>query len=261
MPATACKRMGPRRIAALACLALGTLATANAQDDVHLYERGDVISPNVFVSDSSGSEVSLRSLLQASGSRINVLYIFGGGDLGNDSPGHLWCPDSFEDMHILRTLAAKYADGGVNFIPVAVAPVYHSQQLGAPAGVFFNEADDSRAFGKARKAFVESTLAAYDEGYIPVEPYFDLRDRLNLVRDPRFQPGPEYGPVEDWMGAFRKIVSTGFYGVPSLWLVSSDGEVLADVFRGNVYHGAGADISIQYTFADVDAAVQRLLDR
>jgi hypothetical protein len=104
-------------------------------------------------------------------------------------------------------------------------------------------------------------MAAYDEGFIPVEPYFDLRDRLNLVRDPEFRPPDAYGAVEDWMGAFRKIVSTGFYGVPSLWLLSRDGEVLADVFRGNVYHGNGSDISIRYTFADVDAAVQDLLNR
>jgi hypothetical protein len=109
---------------------LGSFAHVHARDAAVHYGRGDVVSPQVFVTDKNGSEVSLRSLLQASGSDVNVLYIFGGGDLG--------------------------------FVAVAVAPVYHSQQLGAPAGVFLNEADDDRAFRKARRAFIDSTLAAFD---------------------------------------------------------------------------------------------------
>jgi hypothetical protein len=253
------KRIDRALLGALACWTFCAFQNAHAQAEALHYGRGDIISPQVFVTDRKGSEVSLRGLLEASTSDINVLYIFGGGDLGNDSPGHLWCPDSFEDMHILRTLVAKYADGGVNFIAVAVAPVYHSQTLGAQVGVFLNEPDDSRAFRKARRDFLESTLAAFDDGILPVQPYFDVRDRLNLARGPGLEPGDAFGPVAEWMGAFRVITGAGFYGVPSLWLLSKDGEILADVFRGNVYHGNASDISVNYTFSDVDSALQTLL--
>jgi hypothetical protein len=247
------------------CSVLGARAVGAQSPEPARYDRGDVISPEVFVTDRDGRDVTLRNLLAASGGRITVLYIFGGGDLGSGNPGHLWCPDSFEDIHILRTLVGKYADANVNFIAVAEVPVYHSQMLGAPIGVFFNEPDDSRAFAKARKAFVDSTMAAFEDGIVPVEPYFDLRFRLNMKRTPGLLPGLEpgdpFGPLADWMGAFRDPTDTQLYGVPSLWFLSSDGEILADVYRGNVYHPHGADVSIRYTFADVDATLQALLAR
>lgn len=261
MPAKSDGRIDRIVIGALVLWAVSACTSAGAQDDPVYYERGDVVSPQVFVTDRDGSEVMLRGLLRASDSEVNVLYIFGGGDLGSGSPGHLWCPDSYEDMHILRTLVAKYADSGIGFVAVAVAPVYHSQLLGAPAGVFLNEADDSRAFRKANRAFIDSTMAAFDDGVLPVEPFFDARDRLKLVRRPDMGPGDGFGPVADWMGAFRSADGPGFYGVPSLWILSNDGEILADAFRGNVYHGEASAISVDYTFADVDAALQALLNR
>jgi hypothetical protein len=253
------------RRGALSVLALLCILSVRAVDAQDLgaanYGPGDVISAEAFVTDREGQDVTLRSLLAASDHRINVLYIFGGGDLGSGKPGHLWCPESFEDIHILRTLVGKYADADVNFIAVAEVPVYHSQQLGAPVGVFFNEPDDSPTFAEAQAAFVASTMAAFDDGIVPVEPYFDLRFRLNMKRTPGLMPGDPFGPVADWMGAFRDPADTQLYGVPSLWFLSNDGEILADVYRGNVYHPHGTDVSIQYTFADVDATLQALLAR
>jgi hypothetical protein len=244
---------------------LGVRAVEAQNPEAAYYGSGDFISPTAFVTDREGRDVTLRGLLAESGHRVNVLYIFGGGDLGSGNPGHLWCPDSFEDIHILRTLAGKYAEADVSFIAVAEVPVYHSQMLGAPAGVFFNEPDDSRAFARAKAAFVDSTMAAFDDGIIPVEPYFDLRFRLNMKRTPGLLPGLEpgdpFGPMADWMGAFRDPADPQLYGVPSLWFVSNDGEILADVYRGNVYHPHDADVSIRYTFADVDATLQALLAR
>lgn len=248
-------------IGAAALIGACCASVGNAQESALHYGRGAVVSPQVFVTDRNGSEVALRSLLEAFGSRVNVVYIFGGGDLGAGQPGHLWCPDSFEDIHILRTLVTKYAGADVGFIAVAAAPVYHSQLLGAPPGVFFNEADDAAAFIEARAAFIDSTMAAFDDGIIPIEPYFDTRYRLKLSRAPDLMPGDGFGQLADWMGAFRSASDTQLYGVPSLWLLSNDGEVLADPFGGNVYHPHGPDVSINYTFADVDAKLQTLLAR
>jgi hypothetical protein len=253
------KAIGKRGLPALAMAWMA--GTAAAQDLASHYERGDVISPEAFVTDRNGATHTLQSLLAASGSPVNVLYIFGGGDLGNDSPGHLWCQDSFEDLHILRTLVTKYAGSDVNFIAVAAAPAYHSQMLGAPAGVFLNQADESPTFIDSQTAFIESTLAAFDSGIVPIEPYFDTRYRLKLNRTPAMAPGDAFGPVEAWMGAFRGADDTQFYGVPSLWILSGSGEVLAEPFEGNIYHPHGADVQISYTYADVDAKLRTLLAR
>ena len=75
----------------------------------------------------------------------------------------------------------------------------------------------------------------------------------------RIQPGAGYGEKKPWFGAFRAADEKQFYGVPSYWLVADDGTVLAPVFRGNVYHPHGTELRINYTFADVDAQLARLL--
>ncbi|MEI7950601.1 MAG: hypothetical protein WCI66_10260 [Gammaproteobacteria bacterium] len=238
-------------------LLLSGIASSNAQP-VH-YDQGSVISEAVFVTDKDGSRVSLRSLLTQQPSQVNVVFIFGGGDLGTGLPGHLWCPDSFEDTHILRTLVGKYAGKPVKFIAVASAPVYHSQTLGQPAQVFLDAADDSTEFKTATAAFISSTLAAQQSGILPIAPYFDLRLRLMLNPASRLQPGAGFGERADWQGAFRAEAETQFYGVPGFWLISDSGTVLAKPFRGNVYHPHGAEVHINYTFSDVDAAIQALL--
>jgi len=234
-----------------------SIACSNAQS-LH-YVKGSVIGEAVFVTDKDGSSVSMRKLLAEQSGKVNVVFIFGGGDLGSGSPGHLWCPDSFEDTHILRTLVGKYEGKPVNFIAVASAPVYHSQTLGQPARVFLDAADDSAEFKKAKDAFITSTLAAQKDGILPIQPYFDLRLRLMLNPSPRMQPGTGFGDRADWQGAFRDEKETQFYGVPGFWLVSDNGEILAPPFRGNVYHPHGAEVHINYTLSDVDAAIQTLL--
>jgi len=223
------------------------------------YGKADVISPEVFVTDSNGSNVSLLSLLAAQPDRLSVVYIFGGGDMGTGMPGNLWCQDSFEDTHILRTLAGKYGDS-LNIVAVASAPVYHSQTLGAPARVFLDQAEDSAEYLQARTDFITSTQASFTSGILPVQPYFDLRFRLSLNPAEKLAPGAGFGELASWMGAFRNPEETQFYGVPSFWLVSPEGEILAEPLRGNIYHPHGAEVNINYTFADVDAAIQAVLN-
>ena len=156
----------------------------NAAEFDKALAAGDSISPEIFVTDKSGSQVHLQSLFQQSDSDMNVLFIFGGGDLSSNMPGHLWYPDSFEDTHILRTLYSKYQDKGVNFIAVAAAPAYHSQFLDQKAGVFLTDTPESKDYQIAEQTFVESTLASYESGILPFEPYFDSRFRLMFNRSP-----------------------------------------------------------------------------
>jgi hypothetical protein len=225
------------------------------------YGKGAVIDPAITVADATGSSVSLSSVLAEQPDALHVLFIFGGGDMGGGMPGHLWCADSFEDTHILRTLHGKYAAKGVRFIPVAVPPAYHSQMLGQPARVFLDAAADSPELATARQAFIDSTLAAQAAGMLPEQPWFDLHLNLMLNRSEGLLPATlSSAALPGWQGAFRAAGETQFYGVPSFWILSADGRVLHEPFRGNVYHPHGGSVQINYTFADLDAALQQLLE-
>jgi hypothetical protein len=243
----------------LLCAWLASLFPLTVSAQSEHYGKGSQISPAAFVTDRAGSQVNLRSLLAEHPDELTVLFIFGGGDMGFGLPGDLWCQDSFEDTHILRTLVGKYQNKGVHFVAVASAPVYHSQMLGFPGRVFLDESADSAAFVNAGSAFVTSTLAAQQSGILPIEPYFDLRLQLMLNRGESMLPGAGFGEVQDWQGAFRAANETQFYGVPSFWILSSAGAVLAEPLRGNIYHPHGAEVNINYTFADIDAQLQELL--
>ncbi len=248
-----------RRVPLLALLICCLLQAGLVQAQSQHYGPGDIISQEVFLSDEAGTQASLRALLAEHPGQPTVLFIFGGGDMGFGMPGHLWCPDSFEDTHILRTLVGKYQDQGVNFIAVASAPVYHSQVMGFPARVFLDAAEDSSDYQGAAQAFIDSTLASMTSGILPIKPYFDLRLQLMLSRADNLLPGPGFGALQDWHGAFRAEDESQFYGVPSFWILSSEGEVLSEPFRGNIYHPHGGEVRINYSYADIDASLRALL--
>ena len=251
----------PRRGLPAIGLIVGTLALLAtwAPAGAAAFGPENPISGETTVADADGSPRKLLDLFRAQPGNVNLLFLFGGGDMGKQLPGRLWCPDSFEDTHILRTLHGKYRDKGVGFVAVAMAPVYHSRVLGAPDRVFLDAADDSEAFKSARQAFVDSTLAAQQSGILPFTPQFDFRFALMLAGSGKPQPGPGWGARKAWHGAFRAEGETQFYGVPQFWLVDDEGRVLAPPFRGNVYHPHGGEIHVAYTLRDVDAVLNDLL--
>jgi hypothetical protein len=248
----------------LRCFASGLLLfgllnqQAQAASTRH-FDAGSSIPAAVTVSDAQGKQISLLALFAAQPGNINVLYIFGGGDMGTNMPGHLWCQDSFEDTHILRTLFDKYRRKNLGFVAVAAAPVYHSGVLRAKDRVFLDAASNSADFRAARQSFVESTLAAQKDGILPFTPHFDARFSLLLNPSEKQQPGPGYGAIESWYGAFRAADETQFYGVPTFWLIDDDGKVLTAPFRGNVYHPHGNDVRIRYTYSDIETAIDGAL--
>jgi len=77
----------------LAILALAASGAVAAQMPAPL-AQGSIIPPEDFVSDSQGSIASLRALLESQPGKVNVVFIFGGGDKGSKMPGRLWCQDS-----------------------------------------------------------------------------------------------------------------------------------------------------------------------
>lgn len=251
--------VNPIRTVLARCTLAALVALARPALALEHFAQGSVIPADVTVETADGGQVPLLQLFAAQPGHVNVLFIFGGGDLGSAQPGHLWCQDSFEDTHILRTLHGQFRGKAVGFVAVAAAPVYHSGALGAKNRVFLDAAQDSAEYRAARQSFVDSTLRARANGILPIDPHFDPRFRLMLNRAERFLLGPGFGPLADWHGAFRAADEKQFYGVPGFWLIRDDGTVLAAPFRGNVYHPHGADLHIRYTYSDVDAALQRAL--
>jgi hypothetical protein len=166
----------------------------------------------------------------------------------------LWCSDSFEDLHILRSLHSDYGDR-IGIIPIAIPPAHHTKLLGLTEGIFLLPNWDDRGFVSATQAFVESTLSAQEAGTIPVPTYFDLE--FNLIASPQVLDARKKSLP--WHGVFRSDGETQQYGVPSLWLVDENGVLLHAPFRGNVYHDHGDGISIEYTLEDVEAEVEAAL--
>lgn len=219
------------------------------------YRMGSKISAEAFVVDQTQTRHTLLSIIKANANaKLNVLFIFGGGAMDRkDKLGGIWCPDSFEDLQILRFIDTKYEQESVQIIPVACAPVYSTQYYGFAERVLLDEPDDSDIFQEVAKKFIASTQEAFIAGYIPVQPYFDLRHRLLMNHDEEYKPGQGYGKVFDWQGCFRAAHETQKYGVPSIWLLDSDGVVLAGPFHGNQYQSE--PYQIKYTILDIDRAI------
>ena len=223
------------------------------------YKIGERIATEAFVVDGNLRRRHVMDLVQQNTTAVvNVLYIFGGGALENeDRLGGIWCPDSFEDLQILRYVHRKYEFSEVQIIPVACAPVYSSEYYGLERRVFLDEPDESEKFQAAVESFVKSTGKAVDGGYIPLRPYLDLRFRLLFNSSKAWAPAKGYGEIADWQGRFRAEGETQRYGVPTIWMLDSEGVVLEGPFHGNVYHSEPYEIN--YTVLDIDQAIQKHL--
>jgi hypothetical protein len=220
------------------------------------YKLGSQISDQVTVTDQMGSELSLQKIISTSGTELSVVFIFGGGGMGHvvtEKNGGLWCPDSYEDINIIRSLHNRY-EGKVGIILIALPPVFHSEALGYERGLFFKDRA-SPDYEKAVLAFIDSTQTAFEQGTIPIQPFYDsgfnllVSQEVSLLRENTV-------PIETWHGAFRAKNEMQHYGVPSLWLVDSTGKIVAEPFRGNVYRPHSGATNIIYTLQDVVGAIE-----
>lgn len=220
------------------------------------YTPGDQISSEAFVIDKDLKKHRLVDLCKASDAKVIFLYIFGGAVLEHSNRlGNIWCPDSFEDMHIMRFVQSKYKETEVKVIPVACPPVYSSQYYGFGARVFLDEPENSERLKESTTAFIEKTEEIVRGGLIPVETYYDLRFRLLFNRKENLQPGKDYGTIFSWQGKFRGPGEHQKYGTPTLWLLNVQGVILEQPFWGNIYHYRPHNI--RYTILDVDKAIRR----
>lgn len=223
------------------------------------YSSDEQISPDAFVLDK---DLNLHTLVEicrkSSDAKVFLLYIYGGAVINHPNRlGGIWCPDTFEDLHIFRYIYYKYKNAPVHFIPVACTPIYSCQYYGFEKRVFLDEADNSEKFKENAKAFVEKNEAIVASGLIATNTYYDLRFRLLFNRSKKWQPGRGYGTIYPWQGKFRAKGETQKYGTPTLWLLNSKGIILDKPFWGNIYHGE--PYQIRYTISDVDKAIQNHL--
>ncbi len=228
------------------------LVHAIEDNDAFAYRIGDKISADIFVSEQNKEHRSLLKMCGESSPILNVLYIFGGGALGREGKtGGIWCQDSFEDLYIIRYLKAKYEIEPIQIIPVACPPIYSTKYYGYAQDLLLNESDDSAKVVEAEDKFRQTRMQAFEDGIIPVKPYFDLRYRLMFNRE--YETGENYGEVYPWQGKFRADNEFQKYGVPTIWLLDADGKILEGPFSGNVYHSDPYQIS--YTVKDIDEAI------
>ncbi len=224
------------------------------------YQQGAIIHADITVQDQSGAQHHLLNLIQSQEKPLSVIYIFGGGAMGAKSITRgIWCQDSYEDLHILRTLVDNYSDQ-VGFIAIAEPPVFHTRQMGFKDRALLDYAHDSKSYLDAYQAFVESNHAAVKKGLIPIEPYLDMGFRLLMSERQQASLNESYGSVAEWQGFFRAPNENQTYGVPAFWIVDENGEVVEPPFRGNVYHPHGDDVmNLNYSLKDIAVAINKHL--
>ena len=218
------------------------------------YDAGSQIGQQVSVLNDQGDSLSLRQIIQERGKAVNIVFIFGGGAMGHEKGkdrGGLWCPDSYEELHIIRSLKSAYAKQ-VGFFPIAVPPAHHTQYLGSSKGIFLQSDRGGEEYQTAVSGFIDSTQEAVTAGTIPYQTFYDagynfmVSEQVLASRESR----------QDWHGAFRAANEAQTYGVPSIWIVDDEGRVLQPPFRGNIYHDHGEGILINYTLSDVVRALE-----
>ena len=226
------------------------------------YEVGSQIDPAVFVHDRRMSKVRLLDLIDSE-TRVAVLVLFGGGikelPPGRKKRGPLWCEDSFDDLPIQRALLGAFKDRPVQFIPIAIPPVYHAANYGWAADDFLGFPDDSERYLAAASSFIRATEEAVKSTLLPFDGiYYDPKFRLAANSKER-ELDSGYGTVHDWEGRLRWGTEARRYGTPAFWFLDSSGRVLTEPLLGNEYDADPPEIN--YGFRDVSRLLEELLER
>ncbi len=216
------------------------------------YQVGETIEKAVEVLDENLQPHSLVGLIKPE-TKVVVLVAFGG--FAAKVPegrfrGPLWCEDSFDDLAVQRALVAAFRHSPVQFIGVAVPPVYKPAAFGYPEKGFLELADSSADFVANAKRFIEGTHDQVSRGLIPFDQvYYDPKYRL-----------AEKSASQDrdaWQGKLRWHLDPRKYGLPIIWLIGPKGEILQEPFFSNDYNSDPPQI--MYQFQDVKAAIEKYM--
>ncbi len=235
----------------------GSQSRAKVPNEAH-FGVGDFIG-TVFVLDKSMQKRPLLELIRP-GIKLAIVILFGGGM--KKRPDHttkrgpLWCEDSFDDLGIQRALVKAFEDQPVQFIGIAIPPVYHSGFYGWPGNPFLDSADQSKDYQEAVRSFIDSTQVAQENDYLPFDVYYDPRNRL--AQNPDERPfGPEVDVKYSWQGKFRWPQDLRQYGTPTIWFLDGLGRVLMSPLLGNDYDGVPPEIN--YGFYTVKKLIEDIL--
>ncbi len=216
------------------------------------YQVGEKIEEAVEVLDSNLQPHSLVGLIKP---ETKVLVLVGFGGFAARVPegrfrGPLWCVDSFDDLAVQRALVAAFRHAPVQFIGIAVPPVYNPTRYGYSENGFLGLADTSAEFVANTKRFIEGTQEQISRGLIPFDQvYYDPQYRLAE------KPGPN--DSHPGQGKLRWHLDPRKYGLPIIWLIGPKGEILREPFFSNEYDSDPPQI--MYQFQDVKAAIEKYL--
>lgn len=259
------QRLGGPRAIGLVFTLFGFVASVHCQprlivEEPQGYRVGERISEEAFVLDKEMVPHRIRDLIKPD-VRVAVMVIFGGdfktAPEEEKFRGPLWCEDSFDDLAVQRALVHAFKDRPVQFIAVAVPPVYHAKRFGWTDDVFLSRPDDSPEYREAAQTFIEATEREVRNGLLPFEEvYYDPKFRLAQNRKER-ELGPEFGPVYEWQGKLKWAEDGRKYGTPTIWLLGRDGEILTEPLFGNDYDADPPEVN--YGYQDARELIERLL--
>ncbi len=215
------------------------------------YQVGEKIDEALTVLDGSLQPHSLVGLIKPE-TKVVVLVAFGGYAARVPEGrfrGPLWCEDSFDDLAVQRALVAAFRHAPVQFIGVAVPPVYNPAAYGYTENAFLGFPDDSAEFAANAKRFIEGTQEQVSRKLIPFDQVF---------YDPKYRLAEKPGSTAvTWQGKLRWHLDPRKYGLPIIWLIGPKGEILQEPFFSNDYDSDPPQI--MYQFQDVKAAIEKYL--
>jgi len=219
---------------------------------------GMTIPAAAYVFDRDLSKTPLLSRVRAD-VEVVVLVIFGGAALEipqKDFRGPLWCQDSFDDLSVQRAAVNEFKEKPVEFIGIAVPPVFSGdRRYGFAPGVFLDLPFSAPEFKEAAESFVRATEALRSGSLLPFDTIYYDPKLLTLGRDPgKGDPSDE---EMNWRGAFKPEGDTRRYGAPTVWILNRHGVVMTDPFWGNEY-GSSPPI-VNYGFVELRTAIESAL--
>lgn len=249
----------------VAFLAPGFTATMKGQPRLVVqkpfgYQVGDVIEQGVFVLDKQMQKRPLLSLFDKQ-AKVVVLSLLGGASKTTsfEKPhrGPLWCEDSFDDLSVQRALVSYFRGQPVQFIAVAVPPVFNSAAFGYPDGVFLRKGEDDPEFVANAQQLIAATEKEKATGLLPFsEVFYDPKFRLGIKADSA-DVTAGYGPAFDWQGKLKWHLDLRKYGLPSIWILRPGGEILREPFFANDYDSDPPQLP--YGFKDLKDAIEELI--
>ena len=224
------------------------------------YQVGDTVDGSILLHDKSMTAFRLADLIQPE-TRIVVIILFGGGaqesPQGRPMRGGIWCEDSFDDLGVQRALVRHFADLPVQFLPVAVPPVY-SRGYGFEPDSFLGRPDEDETYLAQARRFIEATERLLKSEILPFgKVFYDPKMRLAQNRRER-SLGPEFGKRYLWQGKLKWHLDARKYGTPTIWILDGQGKVLREPFIGNEYDSEPPHVS--YGFHDLKREIARLLE-